>query len=302
VLSAGSLAAVVSQNAASAGVPTSLTSSTAKAAAAVAAGRATVAGVVPAKVAALVRGVTTSMMLTKCKTVTAVLLALGTFAFGGAALTRPTAAQPGGAARPEARAKAANATEERDERGPGHATGLSPVTPSYVAEPPDVLRLEVSGLPKGSQAVDGEYLVRPDGTISLGARGSVAVAGRSLRQIRAAIADRLANNAGGYAKVDVDVLVGVVGYNSRKYYVIEKRKGGDQVHRFTDTGGETVVGAVLRVERLASAAMKGRVWLARPSGAVLQVNWRAITEKGNSDTNYVIHAGDRVYVESPLPR
>src|SRR5271165_3246478 len=55
VLSAGSLAAVVSQNVASA----SLMSSTVKA------GQATVAGVVPAKVVALMEGVMKSMMLTK---------------------------------------------------------------------------------------------------------------------------------------------------------------------------------------------------------------------------------------------
>jgi RNA polymerase sigma factor (sigma-70 family) len=64
VLSAGSLAAV-SQNVASAGVPTSLMSSTVKAAAMIAAGQATVAGAVPAKVAALTEGALKSMMLTK---------------------------------------------------------------------------------------------------------------------------------------------------------------------------------------------------------------------------------------------
>jgi RNA polymerase sigma factor (sigma-70 family) len=65
VLSAGSLAAVVSHGAASVGVPTSLMSSTVKAATMIAAGQATVAGVVPAKVAALTEGVMKSMMLMK---------------------------------------------------------------------------------------------------------------------------------------------------------------------------------------------------------------------------------------------
>src|SRR5262245_4211721 len=51
VLSAGSLAAVVSQNVASAGVPTSLLCSTVKAATMIAAGQATVGGVAPANVA-----------------------------------------------------------------------------------------------------------------------------------------------------------------------------------------------------------------------------------------------------------
>jgi RNA polymerase sigma factor (sigma-70 family) len=67
MLPAGSLAAVVSQKMASAGVPTSLMISTVKTATLIAAGQATVAGVVPAKVAALTEGVMKSMMLTKLK-------------------------------------------------------------------------------------------------------------------------------------------------------------------------------------------------------------------------------------------
>ena len=82
MLSAGSLAAV-SQNVASAGVPTSLMSSTVKAAAMIAAGQATVAGMVPVKVAALIEGVLKSMFVTKLKTMLVVLMLLGTVAFGG---------------------------------------------------------------------------------------------------------------------------------------------------------------------------------------------------------------------------
>jgi RNA polymerase sigma factor (sigma-70 family) len=65
VLSAGSLAAIVSQNGVSAGVPTSLVSSTVKAATMIAAGQAAVARVVPATVAILMEGALKSMMLTK---------------------------------------------------------------------------------------------------------------------------------------------------------------------------------------------------------------------------------------------
>jgi RNA polymerase sigma factor (sigma-70 family) len=74
VLSAGSLAAVVSQHVASAGVPTSLMSSTVQAATLMAAGQATVAGVVPAKVAILTEGVLKAMLLMKLKTATVGLL------------------------------------------------------------------------------------------------------------------------------------------------------------------------------------------------------------------------------------
>jgi RNA polymerase sigma factor (sigma-70 family) len=82
-LSAGALAAVLSINAASAAVPTSLMSSTVKAATLFAAGQATAAGLVPAQVAALTEGVMKGMMLTKLSNVVAGLVVLAAVIFGG---------------------------------------------------------------------------------------------------------------------------------------------------------------------------------------------------------------------------
>jgi RNA polymerase sigma factor (sigma-70 family) len=75
-LSAGSLAAVLSQNAAAAGVPTSLASPTIKAASALAAGQALTAGLVSSRVATLTEGVLKTMLLTKLKIAVAVVLML----------------------------------------------------------------------------------------------------------------------------------------------------------------------------------------------------------------------------------
>ncbi len=75
-LSAGSLAAVVAQNAVSAAVPTSLMSTTVKAAAVIAAGQAAVARVVPAKVAILMEGVLKTMFMTKLKSLMPVTMAV----------------------------------------------------------------------------------------------------------------------------------------------------------------------------------------------------------------------------------
>jgi hypothetical protein len=80
VLSAGALAAALSQDGASAGVPPSLTCSTIKAAGLVAAGQAA-AGVVSVPVAALTEGVLKSMFLTKLK-IAAVVLVLACLAAG----------------------------------------------------------------------------------------------------------------------------------------------------------------------------------------------------------------------------
>jgi RNA polymerase sigma factor (sigma-70 family) len=97
VLSAGSLAAVLAPNVGSAGVPTSLISSTVKAAARIAAGQATLAGVVPAKVAALMEGVLKAMLLSKLKTrAVGLLLVALVCAAAGAIYQAQAAEQPKG--------------------------------------------------------------------------------------------------------------------------------------------------------------------------------------------------------------
>ncbi len=79
----GALTEVLSQQAASSCVPTAVMSSTIKAVTLVAAGQAATTGLISAKAAALAEGMVKTMLLTKLKTVTAVLLVLATFGFGG---------------------------------------------------------------------------------------------------------------------------------------------------------------------------------------------------------------------------
>jgi RNA polymerase sigma factor (sigma-70 family) len=92
-VSGGTLAVVLAQNAASAGVPASLVSSTIKAASLYAAGPAAATGVVSAKVAGLAEGVLKTMLLTKVKIGTAVLLAVATFGMGAGWLTNQSLAE-----------------------------------------------------------------------------------------------------------------------------------------------------------------------------------------------------------------
>jgi RNA polymerase sigma factor (sigma-70 family) len=75
-VSGGALAAVLVQNAASAGLPTSVVSNTIKATSLLAAGQAATTGVISAKVAALTEGMLKTMLLAKLKMMTAMLLAL----------------------------------------------------------------------------------------------------------------------------------------------------------------------------------------------------------------------------------
>ena len=84
-LSGGALAAVISENTATAGVPPLLMNSTLKAAALVAAGRAA-AGVASAQVAALTEGVLKTMLLSKLKTTSAVFFLVAVLGAGVGAL------------------------------------------------------------------------------------------------------------------------------------------------------------------------------------------------------------------------
>jgi RNA polymerase sigma factor (sigma-70 family) len=94
-LSGGTLAAVLSRQAASACVPFSVTSSTIKAATLVAAGQAAGAGVTSLKVAALTEGVLKTMLLSKLKNAAAALLMVFVVtATAGAILSRNLVAQP----------------------------------------------------------------------------------------------------------------------------------------------------------------------------------------------------------------
>jgi polysaccharide export outer membrane protein len=179
----------------------------------------------------------------------------------------------------------------------GSPAGSASDPKAYIIEPPDVLRLDVTGLPKKAQPVSGEFVVRPDGSIWLSAYGSVTITGLTLDEAREAITKLLSSHA--KKKGRVEVRVEVVAYNSKVFYIIGTGKDGDQVHRFPTIPGETVVGAILKIDGMSAAAAKGYVWVINPSSRkVREVNWRAITQQGQSATNYRLEAGDRVHVSS----
>jgi polysaccharide export outer membrane protein len=173
------------------------------------------------------------------------------------------------------------------------------VLPDYIIEPPDILLVEaVPSLPE--QPVQGEHLVRPDGTVGLGTYGSVYVANMTLDQAREAIRAHLAK----YIKTQVLKLnVDVFAYNSKKIYIIADGAGyGEQVILLPHTGSETVLDAISQIGGLPAVASKKRIWVARPapdnSIQNLPVDWKAITQDGLVATNYQVFPGDRIYIQS----
>jgi polysaccharide export outer membrane protein len=184
--------------------------------------------------------------------------------------------------------------------------------PPYRIGPPDILQIDsIEGLV--THPVQGPHLVRPDGTVSVGAYGSVYVAGRTLEEARSSIAQvihaRLDPKKKTYEDVYKGLSVDVLAYNSKVYYVITDGGGyGEQVTRLPITGSETVLDAIglnvlgRGVTGLPPVASKSHIWVARPGHdgqeQVLPVDWIGITQRGQTATNYQLLPGDRVYVKA----
>ncbi len=154
--------------------------------------------------------------------------------------------------------------------------------------------------PDGKQLISGEHLVRPDGMLSLGVYGEVYVAGMTLPEVKMQVERHLSRYL-HHPEVSVDVLA----YNSKFYYVVTDGGGaGERVHRFVCTGNETVLDAISQINGLPIVSSKKDIWIARPSPAgggfdqVLPVEWDAIVRGGQTDTNYQLLPGDRIYVKA----
>jgi polysaccharide biosynthesis/export protein len=208
--------------------------------------------------------------------------------------------------------------------------------PPYVVEAPDNLLVEVvlrakvpefgaDGKPlldaKGNpvlvdgtqklpvQPVSGPFQVRIDGTVGIGFWGSVPVSGLTLDQTAEAIRQHLLGSKTlqdlGTRPESLVVIVDVLAYNSKKYYVITDGGGyGEQVYPFPITGSETVLDALSNTFGLPAVASKRNIWVARRSPhcdhpwQILPVDWIGITQHGITTTNYQIMPGDRIYVKA----
>ena len=150
----------------------------------------------------------------------------------------------------------------------------------------------------GLQQVEGQHLVGPDGTVTLGMYGSVPVVGLTLGEAKQTIEQYLRRYFEN-PQVSVDVL----GFNSKVYYVVTEGAGlGDSVVRLPVTGNETVLDGIANINGIPQVASK-RIWVARPGQnrfgqeQILPVDYVAITKRGDYTTNYQLLPGDRLFIE-----
>jgi len=163
----------------------------------------------------------------------------------------------------------------------------------FVRTPEVALALAELG---ASQQVRGDFIVAPDGTVTLGGYGNVMVVGLTLAAAKQAIETHLSQYLESPA-----ISVQVAAYNSKVYYIIVQGAGiGDGVYRLPVTGNETVLDAIAQLNGFEPVSSK-RVWIARPSNVpgqeqILPVDWFAVSERGSANTNYQILPGDRVFI------
>ncbi|AMV24202.1 ECF RNA polymerase sigma factor SigE [Gemmata sp. SH-PL17] len=190
--------------------------------------------------------------------------------------------------------------------------------PPYVIEPPDMLSVEVVvkrkdpknpvTVPLPVQPISGPFQVRPDGTVGLGYWGNVALSGRTLDEAVGVIRSHVAGSGAlknlGIGADALAVIVDVVAYNSKRYYVIlGGGDAGDQVIALPVTGSDTVLDALAN-SQIAQVAIKPgtEISLARMEKGskewkILPVDWVALTQHGITHTNYQLVPGDRIHVK-----
>jgi protein involved in polysaccharide export with SLBB domain len=169
--------------------------------------------------------------------------------------------------------------------------------PRYTIEPPDILTIEMhSKSLNGPPAAPFQHLVGPDGRVNFGVYGQVYVAGLTLEQARTAVESHMSK----YLDTPT-AAVDVIASNSKNFFVITRRgSAGDEVAQFRITGNETALDGLAQLGGL-KAANATEVWIARPapngigSEAILPVNLDRIA-RGDSDTNYQLLPGDRLYI------
>lgn len=141
--------------------------------------------------------------------------------------------------------------------------------------------------------IPADQRVMADGSLDLGKCGRVVVASMTLEETESLIQQRVAEVYEEEIVINVRLIQGV-----HRYYVIgEVNSPG----AFPLTGHETVLDAIMEAGGLTNRASACDILLARPTEpcscrVTLPVCYRAITQLGDTTTNYHLKPGDRIFV------
>ena len=162
----------------------------------------------------------------------------------------------------------------------------------YTLQPGDQILIEtVDGNLDVRLPADQEVLT--DGTVDLGKYGRAVVAGSTLEQAESCIQEKIASSEEEATAINVRLIQPV-----HRYYVIgEVNSPG----AYPLAGHETVLDGIMEAGGLTPKASACDLLLARPTTpcscrVVLPICYRAITQLGDTSTNYQLRPGDRIFV------
>jgi polysaccharide biosynthesis/export protein len=166
------------------------------------------------------------------------------------------------------------------------------VLPAHFLQPGDVVVIEPVRL-EANIRLPADQRVMADGTVDLGGFGRAIVAGMTIEDAEQLIEQRIAELGSERIPIHVRLVE-----PQQVYYVLgEVNSPG----AFPLVGSETVLDAILAAGGLTGRASTCDLMLVRPTPppscrVTLPVCYQAITQLGDTSTNYQLQPGDRVFV------
>ncbi len=188
-------------------------------------------------------------------------------------------------------------TKEVLNASPRHATNVArelnkQVLQRHYLEPGDELLIEANDI-ESQLRIPADQQVSADGRVDLGEYGRINVAGLTLEQAEERIQSAIAEVEQEPASINVRLVQSV----DRFYVIGEVNSPGS----YPLTGNETVLDGIVAAGGLTLRASACDLLLARPTDpcscrVTLPVCYRAITQLGDTTTNYQLKPGDRIFV------
>jgi protein involved in polysaccharide export with SLBB domain len=166
---------------------------------------------------------------------------------------------------------------------------LRQVASKYRARCPDLLQVDIAGLPQHS----GPQRIRPNGCIDLGKGGRLQVDGETLPEIARTVAESV-----GVAPEQVHV--SVAEHSSQYLYVFGQVAGSQRAVPYE--GPETVLDLLHRVGGLQQGAALSDITVIRPHVAegktpeLFHINLAAIVLRKDPETNILLQPFDQIHI------
>jgi polysaccharide biosynthesis/export protein len=160
-------------------------------------------------------------------------------------------------------------------------------TKSYIIGAEDILRILVWG----QNGLSGDFIVRPDGRISLPLIGDVQAADRSPEELGKDIEQKLKD---GKLLNDPNVTVGIFAVHSKKYY-IEGEVGRPGAYDLTVP--TTIMQGLVNAGGFKDFANKKNIIILRDGGkTVLHFNYNDVSKGKHLEENKVLQPGDHIII------